>query len=73
MAFLETLPRISFFSLRRTEQHSLGLQSWIWNNLKTSVSFGQARPKWRCLAIIHSVTFGKNQTRKSALTPHTNS
>ena len=55
----------SLFFLKRTWQHSLCLQSWIWTNHKTSgtMSFGQTRPKWRCLVIMHSSTFGENQTQ----------
>ena len=47
----------SLFSLK-------SLQSCIWTNHKTSgtMSFGQTRPKWRCLVIMHSSTSGENQT-----------
>jgi len=27
------------------------------------MSFGQMRPKWKCLAIIQGATFGKTQTQ----------
>jgi len=29
------------------------------------------RPKWKCLAIIHSSTFKENQTQPIKITPHT--
>ena len=64
MAYLEGLPEeIFLFSLKRTWQHSFGLQSYINTNHKTSgtMSFGQTRPKWRCLVIVHSTTSGENQ------------
>ena len=61
----ERLPGESLFSLKRTWQHGLGLQTCIWTNHKTSgiMAFGQMSPKWRCLAIMHSDTFGENQTQ----------
>ncbi len=62
MARLKGLSEESLFFLKRTWQDSLGLQSCIWTNQKTSrtMPFEQTRPKWRCLAIMHSVTFGEN-------------
>ncbi|MEE6525403.1 hypothetical protein FKM82_025385 [Ascaphus truei] len=65
MVCLERLPGESLFSLKRTWQYGLGLQSCIRTNHKTSgtMSFGETRPKWRCLAIMHSSTFGKKQTQ----------
>ena len=53
----------SLFSLKRTCQHSLGLQSYICTNHKTSgtMSFEQTRPKWRCLVKMHGSMFGENQ------------
>ena len=47
----ERLPRESAFCLKRTWQCCLGSQSFIW------MFFGQARPKWRYLAIISCATF----------------
>jgi len=68
MACLEGLAGESFFSLKATWRHGLGLQSCIWTNHKTSgtMSFGQTRTKWRCLAIMHSATVAmfKVQRRK---------
>jgi len=33
------------------------------NKISGTMSFGQTRPKWRCLVIMHSSTFGENQTQ----------
>ena len=41
---------------------SIGVQSRIWTHRKTSgtILFGQTRPKWKCLVIMHSTMFGAN-------------
>ncbi len=60
---------------KKAWQHGSGLQSCIWTDPKSSrtMTFEQMRPKWRCLAIMHSSTFGENLTSISAQTPHTKS
>ncbi len=70
MACFEGLPEeiLFYFKNKNTWQHSLGLQSCIWTNHKTSrtMSFEQMRPKLRCLAIKSSAMFGENLKSTSA-------
>lgn len=63
MSLVWRVPRgESLFSIKRTRQHSLGLQNCSRTNHKTSgeMLFGQRRPTRRC-AIMHSSMFGENQ------------
>lgn len=48
-------------SLCKDGSSTLGLQCCIWTNHKIcgTMLFRQTKPKWRCLAIMHSVMFGK--------------
>lgn len=57
------LPAESLFCLRRGWKHSLGFQSCIQTKISGSISFGKTRPKWRCLSIMYSLTFGVSQTQ----------
>jgi len=63
---LKELTRERLISLKRTQQHCLGLQRCVWINRKTSETYssGQTRPKWRCLDIMHSSMFRENQTQQ---------
>lgn len=64
MACVKGLPGDRLLSLKRTWQHSLGLQSFIDTNYKTSGtrSFERMGPKWGCLVIMHTATSAENQT-----------
>lgn len=57
MAWLEGFLGQCLFSLKRTWQHGLGLQSCIWKNHEISgtMSFGQIRAKYRCFVIAPSL------------------
>lgn len=56
MTCLNEMPEKSLLSLKKTQQHILGLQSCIWGSHKTSgtISYGQMGPNMRFLASIHS-------------------
>ncbi len=72
MACLEGLPKESLFDIKKHGSTVKLSQSCIWTNHKTSraMYFEQMRPKWRCLAIMHSSTLGENLKSISAQTAH---
>lgn len=61
---LGSVARRKLLLSKKTWQQGLGLKSCIWTNLETSetMSFGQIRSKWSCMAIIQGTTFGESHT-----------
>lgn len=56
-----------------TPQHSFTEQHQTNDKTSGIITFGQKRPKWRCLTRMHSALFGEKQTHSIlAQTPHTN-
>jgi len=62
------LPKQNMVAWLRFAKLHLNKPHDFWNNVK------KTRPKWKCLAIMHSAMFGEKKTKHSisAQTPHTN-
>lgn len=73
LVFVAKEPRESLFCLRRTWHRGMVLFKVAQTTKR--LTFGQTimpSPLWRCLAILHGVTFGENQTQHISTNNHTN-